>query len=431
MTTPRLRMVISRLRSGAWRTVGIAAATVVLATLATLAVMAITDSGPDTPEVRGPTARLVLDGPAEIEAGESWTIEVAGIEEPAAQVIVDVWGSWGVRRIESSIAGGSGSIEVPGGLVQQSGRISAVVSTAGAEGRIGVDVVPGPAVDGIVPLAGPRSMIADSAHWTMVTAIPRDRFGNSVADGTPVTLHVRRPDGTLDMIETEVADLLSGVRVFSGTQAGRSTVRVSVDGSTGPEVDVLEVPGPPAVVELLEPDLELRADGRMLVTITTGVLADRFGNVLLDGTAASIDMSGPTGVGTLTAVTIDGRAEFVIEAPTSAGTIELRGVVDDVAGAPLELTFAPAAVAVPARVVRADGSADSPVIVEIGPVLTELGGFVPDGTTAVVAAASSSGGTGPATVALRDGVGSVAFDAVSGDVLTVEVLGTRIELVAP
>jgi hypothetical protein len=274
-------------------------------------------------------------------------------------------------------------------------------------------------------------MIADLAHWTMVTATPRDRFGNSVADGTPVTLHVRRPDGTLDVIETEVADLLSGVRVFSGTTAGRSTIRVSVDGATGPEVDVLEVPGPPAVVELIEPNLDLRADGRMLVTIATGLLEDRFGNVLLDGTAASIDMSGPTGVGTLTGVTIDGRAEFVVEAPTSAGTIELRGVVDDVASAPLALTYAPAVVAVPARVARVDGSADSQVAVEIGPVLTELGGFVPDGTAALVSAASSSGETEAVTVVLRDGVGSVVFAAASGESVTVEVLGTRVELVAP
>ena len=47
-----------------------------------------------------------------------------------------------------------------------------------------ITVLPLDAVDGAIPLAGPRSIVADFEHWTMVSAFPRDRYGNSVADGT-------------------------------------------------------------------------------------------------------------------------------------------------------------------------------------------------------------------------------------------------------
>jgi hypothetical protein len=366
---------------------------------------------------------LSVDGPDTIAAGTPWRIVV---DAELDSVTADVWGPWGVRRLEADVDAGTGIVELPGNLTRHSGRLSAVFTSGTSSASFDVAVVPGPAVDGIVPLAGPRSMVADGSDWTMVSAIAMDRFGNSVADGTPVRLHVRRPDGTIDLVDTVADLLLAGVRVDSGTLAGRSTIRVSVDGATGPEVEVLEVPGPPAVVELLEPGRPLRADGRMLVTIETGRLVDRFGNTLLDGTAASLAMSGPDGAGTLTAVTIDGRAEFVVEAPSRPGRVELAPVVDGVEGTPIELKFVTDIAAVPVEIRRVTDTEGSQYVIDVGPVVTELGGFVPDGTEVVV-----YGGSEPVSGELRDGVARLVVDAAEGDVFAVDVLGARTEVSAP
>ena len=320
----------------------------------------------------------------------------------------------------------SGTIEIPGDLTEQTGVLSAVVVAGSGVGRATVDVLPGRAVDGIVPLAGPRSMIADAAHWTMVTAFPVDRYGNAMSDGTNVQLTVRRPAGNVELIDTTVEHLLAGVRVFSGVKAGRSTIRIDVDGATGPEVEVLEVPGPPVEVQLLEPDLTLRADGRMLVTIATAPLADAFGNVLLDGTAASAGLDGPSGTGTATAVTIDGRAEFIIEAPPTPGPVRLRAVVDGVLSEVIELDFVTAVGDLPVTASRVDVDGVSLVRIDVGPVTTDLGGFVPDGTVVSV-----SGVATPVSVDLRDGVASLTVDAAPGDDLILDVLGVSVRVVAP
>lgn len=376
--------------------------------------------GGDADPVDGPTSGvgLTVAGPSRLEAGTNWDLTVSGHDADLATV--DVWGAFGVRRLKVVVDGDR--LRIPADLTVQSGHLTASVSIGSATGVSTVDVDPTRAVDGIVPLAGPRSMVADGAHWTMVTAIPTDRFGNSVADGTPVRLHVRRPDGTTDLIDATVEHLLAGIRVPSTTTAGRSTIRVEVDGATGPEVEVSEVPGPPVDVDLERPATMLLADGRSLHSITTGRLVDRFGNELLDGTSVSYSVSGAAGAGTATSVTIGGRSELVIEAPPERGVVEVTATVDGVTSPALTLDFQPDVAAIPVAVDRADDR----VSIDVGPVLTGLGGYVPDGTDVTV-----SGDGVDAIAEVRGGLARLEVVAPTGTELVVEVLGVRTEVVAP
>jgi hypothetical protein len=369
-----------------------------------------------------PPRSLVVSGPTVIQAGADWPISIE--DGRVAPVAVEVWDAWGVRRIEFEAH--DNVVVVPGELTENAGRLTARLTIGDARGRVDVDVLPGLASDGVVPLAGPRSMIADAEHWTMVTAIPVDRYGNVVADGTPVRLHIRRPDGSIDLVEGSVADLLAGIRVWSTTTAGRSSVRVAVDGSTGPEVDVSEVPGSPVSVELDAPQRELRADGRTLTTIVTSELFDRHGNRLLDGTAASLKVTGPDGAATLRSVTIGGRAEFTFEAPTRPGSIELRAEVDGVAGAPLVVDVLADVDDLPVSVERVDRDGRSLVDVVVGPVSTRLGGFVPDSTQVV----ADIGGDLEVSE-IRSGSATLLLDVPAGHTFEVAVLGVTREVIAP
>ena len=415
-----------RFRSSAWLT---PRTLVLLAVLVILAGWVTRCSIVDQPVSDQAVSAIALDVESadSIKAGSPWRLAVTSVDGVDLDLLTaDVWGPWGIRRVEVDVDVDDGVLEIPADLTTVSGRLSVLLDAGGAKATVTVDVGAGRAVDGIVPLAGPRSIVADGSHWTMVTAIPVDRFGNPVTDGTPVRLHVRRPDGAIELIDTEAAHLLAGVRVYSGTLAGRSTIRVSVDGATGPEVEVLEVPGPPASIELLPAGQTLRADGRMLVNVSTASLNDRFDNTLLDGTAVSVAMRGPNGAGQLTAVTIEGRAEFVVEAPRLPGKLELVAVVDGVSSAPLELDFVADVVDVPATARRVSDADRSSVLLEIGPVVTELGGFVPDGTAVTVI-----GSEVETAAEIRDGRAEIVVAAEPGEVLTIAVLGTQLEVVAP
>ena len=371
-----------------------------LAGIATVAVLAVVLVALLRPEPAAPALaapfEIALSGPVRIGAGEPWIIDVddPGQVDDGDAATVSILGPWGTRRFTATVE--DGAVAVPGSIMTRSGAVSATVQVGTGTGTASVVVDPGGAVDGTTPLAGPRSMVADRTHWTMVTAIPRDRYGNVVADGSIVEIVVRRPDGSVEVVSTEVRDLLAAVRVFSTTVAGRSTVRVDADDTTGAEVDVLEVPGPPSPFGLTESGLPLRSDGRQLFVLTTDVLVDQYGNELLDGTAAIATIDTPTGRSTIRSVTIDGRAEFVVETPKEPGTVAVEVVVDGVRSERLELQVAPDVTAVPVAIDLTAGL----LRIEVGPVLSGLGGYVPDGTKAAI---SIDGRTD--TIVLASGVG--------------------------
>ncbi len=399
---------------------------VVAALLVVAVVVVIRSRGGAVPQAeQAPTVELVIETPGEIDAGDDWTFGVAGRNGPittdAAFFEVHLTGPWGVRTLQLEPSD-DWVVTVPGEHTQRTGVLAATVRIGDAAGTGFVDVVPLEAVDGAIPLAGPRSITADFEHWTMVSAFPRDRYGNSVADGTETIVHVRRPDGSVGEAVSEVEHLLSVVRVWSESLAGRTALRLDTTGATGPEVEVLEVPGPPVAVSVVEPDVPLRADGRMLVNLETDVLVDQYGNVLLDGTSGVVRMEGPLGHGTLRPFTIDGRFEFFIEAPPLPGTVTLDIEVDGVRSEPIELDFVSDVSELPVDAVRTpDG-----VLVTVGEVLSVHGGYVPDGTSVVLTVDGIEDDED-----IFDGIAVFEVDAEPGDTIRIDVLGTSVEVEAP
>lgn len=374
-----------------------------------------------------PTESVRLEGPVTIDAGSAWNLVV---DRPISDATLTVTGPTGSTTI--ALSGTFDDVTVEGYPTEQSGVLTAIVRTADAVGSASVLVEPGEAVDGITPLAGPRSMTADQEHWTMVTAFARDRYGNAVADGTIVEVIARHPDGSVESVDTGVEHLLAAVRVYSETLAGRTTLRIDAEGATGDEVEVLEVPGPPVTVDLEEPSIPLRADGRQLVEIRSEVLVDQYGNELLDGTVGVVQLFGPSGRGTLRAVTIDGRAEFVVEAPSTPGSLSLELTVDGVRSDSLVLNFGADVTDLPVDVVRDTDNNDGggAVTLTIGPVLTELGGYVPDGTVARVTGVDHEL---ELEVVITDGIGVALLDPVPDglDAVDVTVLGGRARVEIP
>ena len=356
-----------------------------------------------------------IDVPEQVAAGERFTVDISGIEPTQTSVSLDIVTPYGTRRIDAVPAGGRVAVEVTNDLTEQSGTMRLIAHTAIGEAAATLVITPGEAVDRITPLAGPRSVVADTEDWTMVVLLPRDRFGNIVAEGTPTTLRARRPNGDEETIDGEVRNMLTWMRVYSGTLAGRTTVRAEVGDATGAEVDVLEVAGRPVPFQLLGPALDGRADGRTLTTVETEQLIDRYGNVLPDGTSVVFRTTGPEGTATQVASTIAGRATIRVEAPTVQGVVTVQAHVGEILSKPLPIMFN-------GDVGRFELSATynpAGTRVDIGPVLSVLGGFVPDGTKIVIRSSIDE-----VTATIDDGRVTVTIAAASGDTIEAETLGT-------
>jgi hypothetical protein len=156
---------------------------------------------------------------------------------------------------------------------------------------------------------------------------------------------------------------------------------MSVGDAHGPTADLDEVPGPPVPFGLAIDDRPRQADGRSLHAVRTDELVDRFGNVLLDGTAVTLIVDETTGRRQAVAVTIEGRAEFAVESPAAPGPIRMWAESAGVSSTELAVDFEAAVTDWPTALAR-NGDRWR---LDVGPVRTVDAGFVPDGTLAVLA----------------------------------------------
>ncbi|MEI7771489.1 MAG: hypothetical protein WCI67_15970 [Chloroflexales bacterium] len=329
---------------------------------------------------------LALRAPAAIAAGEPATLVAERIDAPDGLAVTLVTnGSYGARVYRGVFLAGRAEFRIPGADTQAAGFVTLRARAGAAAGDAKLTITPGPPVDPVVPLVGPRTIIADGAHWGTALAIPFDAYGNPVAEGTPVTFSLQRPGAQAETFSAPVTNMLAWRRVFSATRAGRTTITVSVGAARGPDASLIETPGWPAPFALSASPLGLPADGQQLVTLRTQPVVDAYGNPMLDGTLVTFVAEVPGGqLRFIPAYTIDAVAEAQIQAPTEPGAVTVRATLYGIESAPLQIVFAPgpAVGSIPVGAqVDAEGGA---VVISAGPLLAALGQFAPEATAVQV-----------------------------------------------
>ncbi len=337
---------------------------------------------------------LALRAPAAIQASQALTVvaERADAPEGLAATLV-AQGSYGARVYRSAFARGRASFTISGEDTRQAGALTLIASAGAARGQVEVAIRPGPPADPLTPLVGPRSVIADGEHQTMVLAVPFDSYGNPVADGTPVEFRILHPGGQLETHTISTTHLLAWAWVTSSTSAGRAVVTASAEGAHGPDASYTEIPGWPAPFGLLAAADGVPADGRQLVTLRTEVIRDRFGNPMVDGTLVTLSVDTPDGATRLIpAYTIDGAAEAQLQAPDTPGDVVVRATLYGVESRPLTITFAPGPAVGSFPVGVQVNTREGVLTLTAGPLLGPLGQFVPDGTPVQFRLSAPDGG---------------------------------------
>lgn len=337
------------------------------------------------PAGAAPDGPLTIEAPASAPAGDTVAIGVRGSLPDGAAVTLVAIGTWGPRTYRAAASGGGARFALDPAQARKSGLVTLVATAGAARGEARLTILPGPAAEPVVPLIGPRSIVADGREWTMIAIVPQDAFGNPLAEGTAVRLNARHPEGADEQRDLAIRHLLTWARVESRTRAGHGTIAATIGDIPGPEATYQEVPGWPVALDLRADPPTLPADGRQFVTLRTGILRDRFDNVVADGTLVTFIVASPEGEHrTIAANTIGGVAEAQLRAPTVAITLAIRATVPGLESAPLALAFTagPAAgeIAVTARSDRARGV----LAIEAGPLRTAFGGYAPEGTAVTV-----------------------------------------------
>lgn len=336
------------------------------------------------PEVEPVIHALTIDAPSQVSAGDPIPITVAA--DADGPLFLLATGTFGSVPLTGTVTGGSATLQLDSVYSRHAGAVEFRARSGQAEAQAASTILPGPPVDPILPLVGPRSIVADGKHWTMLVAVPTDRYGNPMADGFPVTVRAQHPapDGGdplagLEEKTTEAQRLFAWARIDSRTRAGRTFLSVNAGEAGSPERDVQEVPGLPLPFRLYaEPETAV-ADGRQTVAISSEQIRDQFDNLLLDGTSVQLLAESSDGSRRMIpTVTQDGRIYASLQSPGAPGTLTVRAQIVDVLSEPLTLRFTPGPAVRPISVtVELTGDF---LVIRGGPLLGPIGQFIPDGT---------------------------------------------------
>lgn len=369
------------------------------------------------------TSTVTVGLPERIAAGSSATVTAGPFDRRATQATIAVTTTYASWSTEVPVRGRHVEVALPGRLLARTGVLDVLVRTPTEQGWATSEVTPLAPAGPLELRVGARSITADAAHWAMGVVIPEDRLGNPIAEGTPVDVVVLHPDGTQETLASRIDGGLAWLRVWSRTVAGRARLAVLVQGVRGGEADLEEVPGPPVAVGLVTDPLPRVADGRDLVAVRTTRLLDAFGNEVADGTAVELAVATADGLRQMVSPTVNGVAEFVVEAPATPQTLTATATAYGAVSEPLDLAFAtdiaePIALEV---VLERDR-----VLARVGPVVGRLGQLAPDGTPVTVTFTSDAAATRTVTGQLRDGRVEIALPRPTGltrATVTVEVSG--------
>lgn len=324
---------------------------------------------------------LRVDAPTTLVAGDVLQVDIRSPDAPAgAEVEVVLIGAVETHVIRDQLNNGAVTVRFGSDLTDHSGLVS--IRAAVGRTRAGADVMitPRAAVSPVVPLVGPRTIIADETDRTMVVALPMDRFGNPVASGTPVDISFGRTTGEpLLRQEVSVAAGIAATQVRSGPKSGRVAVQTLVGDADGPLNFFDEVASTPVAVSLVAAGAPALADGFSLFEVETNELRDGNGNLLPDGVVATFRVTGASGISQTTATVQNGVARTTLEAPDRPGPVDVRVRVSGVDSESLTIDFAPAVIEIPISATIEPG-VQARVEVAIGPVNLASGGYVPDGT---------------------------------------------------
>lgn len=327
---------------------------------------------------------FAIDAPSQVNAGDPISVTVSADGEGPLFLLAT--GTFGSVPLTGTLTGVTATLGLDPIYSRHAGAVEFRARAGQAEARATTTILPGPPVDPILPLVGPRSIVADEEHWTMLVAVPTDRYGNPLADDFPVTVRAQHPapDGGDSLAdpetkETKIERLFAWARILSKTKAGRTFLSVNAGEASSPERDVLEVPGPPLPFRLYaEPETAV-ADGRQTVAISSEQIRDQYDNLLLDGTSVQLLAESSDGSRRMIpTVTQDGRIYASLQSPGAPGTLTVRAQIVDVLSQPLTLRFTPGPAVRPITVTVE--LTDDFLVIRGGPLLGPIGQFIPDGT---------------------------------------------------
>ncbi len=357
---------------------------------------------------------IVYVSPASVEvlgpvsAGSPLTLsaDMDGVDGPV-EIVAFSGGS--VLRLTLDFGPGRHIWTVPEAISNTAGHLTLLVG----ERQVDLNIPAGQPEAATEILLGPRTIVADGEDSTLAVIAPGDLYGNAMPAGTAVGFQRLDPGNSQSTQATTVWRSIAWTHLIANTVAGANSVWVTTGGTTGVPAVLSEVPGFAASVELELETSTFAADGRQVIELATGPLADAFGNELPDGVAGVFRLTTATTTTVVPAAVQRGRLRAFWTAPNSPVVLSIEASVNGQTSDAEIIT----AVSAAQTFSVAGQLTDDGYRVDVGPILDPSGALVSDGTEVLI---------GNRSTTTTDGRASALVQADPG-MISITVLGRVVE----
>lgn len=141
---------------------------------------------------------------------------------------------------------------------------------------------------------GPKRIAAGGTDFSMLVAAPTDMYDNVLGDSTEINIHYQFKND----IEKATAYLRNGIgwkNIYSPRNSGRMLITTSHKGQSSKEMTTIVNPANAMDFNISYSRNHNYADGNQMITFTSDVIMDTFGNTVSDGTLVTFFVKNSTG----------------------------------------------------------------------------------------------------------------------------------------
>ena len=233
---------------------------------------------------------------------------------------------------------------------------------------------------------GPRSIQAGDRDFSMLVAIPTDKFDNPTPDNTTVDI-AEFFLGDLQNTTQLTENMFSWKNIFSKHTSAKILVGVESNDIQTKELVSFVYPSTARDFKILAQRQHNFADGNQIASIKTTILKDEFDNIVFDGTMVNFIITNNAGaILESSAGSIDGIATVKVLHPSAEDSWEIQANVTGMAQSDiLQLNFKAALEEFPIVLLEHEK------ILKVGPIKSFMNQIIPDGAEVVLKIENSKG----------------------------------------
>jgi hypothetical protein len=224
----------------------------------------------------------------------------------------------------------------------------------------------------ITSFIGPKSILNNGLQESELTYFPTDKFGNPSGDQT--RLFFSKSDDGYIQGEDFVLSGNYGIQKLTSTAGNRINAGIANENGNSEERQIRTLSLCPTKIELFTENLLSIANGKQFFKVWTNFLIDENGQQVSDGTSCTFNVydSNDKIVASYKAYTVNGIASCWVRNPTKAGSYKLEVFICNIEQV-MKIG--------PFRSLVTDFNFEwNEDYVKVGPIINDLGQFIPDGT---------------------------------------------------